>query len=77
MVRHWIKLLRTKPDNARSIRASLAINVTGAIFTGVVLIVVTITKFTHGAYIVFLVMPNSLHAHDWREPLLPRRLQRD
>ena len=57
MVRHWIKLLKTKPDNVRSIRWSLSINVTGAIFTGVVLIVVTITKFTHGAYIVFLVMP--------------------
>jgi amino acid transporter len=57
MVRHWVKLLKTKPANARSIRWSLSINVTGAIFTGVVLIVVTITKFTHGAYIVFLVMP--------------------
>jgi amino acid transporter len=57
MVRHWVKLLKTKPDNARSIRMSLSINVTGAIFTGVVLIVVTITKFTHGAYVVFIVMP--------------------
>ncbi len=57
MVVHWIKLLKTKPDNAKSIRASMSINVTGAIFTGVVLIVVTITKFTHGAWLVFAVMP--------------------
>ncbi|MBK5239190.1 MAG: APC family permease [Actinomycetales bacterium] len=57
MVRHWIKLLRTKPDNAKSIRVSMAINITGAVFTGVVLIVVTITKFTHGAWLVFAIMP--------------------
>ena len=57
MVRHWVKLLKTKPDNAKSIRRSMAINITGAIFTGVVLIVVTITKFTHGAWLVFAVMP--------------------
>ena len=57
MVRHWMKLLKTKPDNAKSIRASMAINVTGAIFTGIVLVVVTITKFTHGAWLVFAVMP--------------------
>lgn len=57
MVRHWIKLLKTKPDNAGSIRRSMAINLTGAIFTALVLVIVTITKFTHGAYIVFIVMP--------------------
>ncbi len=57
MVRHWVRLLKTKPENTRSIRFSMAINVTGAIFTGVVLVVVTITKFTHGAYIVFIIMP--------------------
>jgi len=57
MVRHWIKLLKTKPDNAKSIRRSMSINITGAIFTGIVLIVVTITKFTHGAWLVFAVMP--------------------
>ncbi len=57
MVRHWVKLLRTKPDNAKSIRWSMSINITGAIFTGIVLIVVTITKFTHGAWLVFAVMP--------------------
>ena len=57
MVRHWIKLLRTKPEKTSSIRASLAINITGAAFTSIVLIVVTLTKFTHGAYLVFIAMP--------------------
>jgi amino acid transporter len=57
MVRHWINLLKTKPENVGSIRRSMAINLTGAIFTALVLVIVTITKFTHGAYIVFIVMP--------------------
>jgi amino acid transporter len=57
MVRHWIRLLRTKPEKTSNIRASLTINVIGAVFTFTVLIVVTITKFTHGAYLVFIAMP--------------------
>ncbi|MEY4039270.1 MAG: hypothetical protein RLZZ52_138 [Actinomycetota bacterium] len=57
MVVHWTKLLKSKPDNARSIRWSRVINITGATFTAAVLIIVTITKFTHGAYIVFITMP--------------------
>ena len=57
MVRHWLRLLKTKPENTRSIKLSMSINITGAIFTSVVLVVVTITKFTHGAYIVFIIMP--------------------
>lgn len=57
MVRHWVRLLRTKPEKTRSIRASLTINVIGAVFTFTVLIVVTLTKFTHGAYLVFIAMP--------------------
>jgi amino acid transporter len=57
MVRHWLRLLKTKPANSGSIRRSLTINLIGAIFTGTVLVVVTITKFTHGAYLVFIAMP--------------------
>lgn len=57
MVRHWIRLLKTKPEKTGSIRFSLAINLTGAIFTAIVLVVVTLTKFTHGAYLVFIMMP--------------------
>jgi amino acid transporter len=57
MVRHWITLLRTNPPNRGSIIRSLSINGFGALLTFVVLIVVTITKFTHGAWLVFVLMP--------------------
>lgn len=57
MVVHWTKLLKTNPDNRGSIIRSRLINITGATFTATVLIIVTITKFTHGAWIVFLAMP--------------------
>lgn len=36
---------------------ALVINAIGAAMTAVVLIVVTVTKFTHGAWIVFVLMP--------------------
>ena len=60
MVRHWISLLRTGGQTGRersAIVRSLCINAFGACLTAVVLIVVTITKFTHGAYLVFIFMP--------------------
>ncbi|MCU1409197.1 MAG: DNA-binding protein [Microbacteriaceae bacterium] len=57
MVRHWISLLKTNPPNRGSIIRSLSINGFGALLTFVVLIVVTITKFTHGAWLVFVLMP--------------------
>jgi len=66
MVKHWITLLRgsgkarvetlTRWERSSIVR-SLCINAFGATLTFVVLIVVTITKFTHGAYLVFLFMP--------------------
>jgi amino acid transporter len=57
MVVHWLRLLRNGcADRAAAIR-SLAINGVGATMTAVVLVVVTITKFTHGAWLVFLIMP--------------------
>ena len=66
MVKHWTTLLRgsgkdgaaTLSSRARSsIVRSLCINAFGATLTFIVLIVVTITKFTHGAYLVFIFMP--------------------
>ena len=42
---------------AGAIVRALVINAIGAGMTAVVLIVVTITKFTHGAWIVFVMMP--------------------
>lgn len=57
MVRHWIRLLQRKaPDRGATLR-SLAINLIGASLTATVLVIVTITKFTHGAWLVFVIMP--------------------
>jgi amino acid transporter len=58
MVRHWNRLLADETDQAkrrRMVRAR-AINSFGAFFTGLVLIVVLLTKFTHGAYVAVLGM---------------------
>jgi amino acid transporter len=57
MIRHWIRLLKTNPPNRRNIRVSLTINSIGATFTASVLIIVTVSKFLNGAYLVFIMMP--------------------
>jgi amino acid transporter len=46
-----------KPLTRGSMWRGLVINAIGAAMTAVVLIVVTVTKFTHGAWIVFVLMP--------------------
>jgi amino acid transporter len=57
MVVHWTKLLRNGcADRGAAVRG-LTINGIGAVMTALVLVVVTITKFTHGAWLVFLIMP--------------------
>ncbi|KJE20717.1 amino acid/polyamine/organocation transporter, APC superfamily [Frankia torreyi] len=63
MVRHWARILRSTgpsaPDPAgrRRIRRSQTINFIGACLTGTVLVLVLVTKFTHGAWIVCLAIP--------------------
>nr|WP_127795367.1 APC family permease [Agromyces sp. LHK192] len=50
----------TDDDRALSrgaMQRALVINALGATMTAVVLVVVTVTKFTHGAWIVFVLMP--------------------
>lgn len=59
MIVHWRRLIRgtaTLTEKASSWRG-LAINALGATFTALVLIIVSITKFTHGAWIVFVAIP--------------------
>jgi hypothetical protein len=58
MVRHWNRHLRTETDPAvrRRMYRSRAINAFGGFFTGTVLIVVLLTKFTHGAWVAVLGM---------------------
>ncbi|WEK61810.1 MAG: APC family permease [Candidatus Microbacterium colombiense] len=68
MVRHWRRILRRPADeqgavdgaeasDRRSARVGLIINSAGATLTVLVLVIVTITKFTHGAYLVFFAIP--------------------
>jgi amino acid transporter len=71
MVRHWSRFLKTETDGAarRRMQRSRAIQGFGGTFTGVVLVVELITKFTHGAYIavaaigVFYAMMRSVRKH--------------
>jgi amino acid transporter len=56
MVVHWLRERHRGPDAARGWRRSIAINVVGAIATGVVLIVVTVTKFAAGGWLSILFM---------------------
>ncbi|MFF9205864.1 APC family permease [Streptomyces sp. NPDC014986] len=58
MVRHWNRLLATEKATAerRHMIRSRAINAFGAFFTGMVLVVVLVTKFTHGAWVALLGM---------------------
>jgi hypothetical protein len=59
MVRHWNRELATAKTGAerRRMHWGRVINAFGACFTGVVLVVVLITKFTHGAYFVVIAIP--------------------
>ncbi len=70
MVRHWrreLRALNQLPADARNqkserferreIISGLVINSLGAGLTAAVFIIVTITKFTHGAWLVFLAIP--------------------
>jgi amino acid transporter len=60
MVRHWgRKLADSAPgtEGRGRMRRSQLINATGAVLTGLVLVIVTISKFAHGAWIVTIAMP--------------------
>ncbi|MFC0599001.1 APC family permease [Streptomyces palmae] len=58
MVRHWNRHLAAERDPAkrRHMIRSRAINTFGAFLTGLVLVVVLLTKFTHGAWVALLGM---------------------
>ncbi|WP_328609346.1 APC family permease [Amycolatopsis sp. NBC_00345] len=71
MVRHWNRELATATSAAQrlGIQRSRLINALGAVLTAVVLVVVLITKFTHGAYLVVIAIPalyglmRGIHRH--------------
>ncbi len=59
MVRHWNRHLKTEHDpkaRNRMFRSRL-INMFGATMTGLALFIILLTKFTHGAWIVCIVLP--------------------
>jgi amino acid transporter len=51
MVRHWLR------ERSSGWRWRMAVNATGALMTGVVLLVVTSEKFVDGAYLVVILVP--------------------
>lgn len=59
MVRHWNGILASGSDPVvrRRVRRSRAINAFGCVLTGLVLVIVLATKFTHGAYLVVIAVP--------------------
>ena len=80
MVRHWLKVGRVRTDPDAEVepkeqkpvphwKKSIVINLLGAIATFIVLVVLVITKFLHGAWIVVLIIPllvamfRAIHRH--------------
>jgi len=71
MVRHWNRLIPNEEDASRrsQMRRSRLINATGASIAGLVLVIVVVTKFTRGAYLVVIAMPllfllmRAIHRH--------------
>jgi amino acid transporter len=71
MIRHWNRLLKTTTDRAARLHMyrSRIINSIGAVFTGVVLVIVLFSKFASGAWIVVVAMPviwltmRGIHRH--------------
>ena len=58
MIRHWTGKLRTErsPEARRRMQRSRVINAFGFGMTALVLLIVLVTKFTHGAWIALLAM---------------------
>jgi amino acid transporter len=56
MVRHWSRE-RAENGPQRGMRRRQALNATGAVVTGIVFVIVLVTKFAEGAWIVVLAAP--------------------
>ncbi|MGA9161989.1 MAG: APC family permease [Actinomycetota bacterium] len=69
MIVHWLRERHKAESAARGWRRSIVINCIGAVATGVVLVVVTLTKFTAGGWLSMLFMAIlfglfvSIHRH--------------
>lgn len=58
MVKHWTRLLGSERDPVvrQQMRRSRVINGIGLVMTGVVLVIVLVSKFLHGAYLAVIAM---------------------
>ena len=63
MIRHWGKVLKTEIDDRERQRClrSRVVNAIGFILTGAVLVIVVLTKFTSGAWVVVVALPISFY----------------
>jgi len=58
MIRYWNRLLpKANIEDQKKMRRTRLINFLGFVITGMVVVIVLVTKFTHGAWIVCLVIP--------------------
>ena len=60
MVVHWRRELRQHTRSSAHPRASLILNATGAVSTGVALFIIVIAKFAEGAWITLLAIPAAI-----------------
>ncbi len=71
MIRHWNRHLRTERDPGKrtAMTRSRIVNSVGFVLTATVLVIVLVTKFVHGAWIVVVAMPalylimQAIHRH--------------
>jgi hypothetical protein len=63
MVKHWFK------NKGKGWRKSAVINGVGGVVTGIVLVIIAVEKFSHGAWIILIAIPGlvyltmKIHAH--------------
>ena len=62
MIRHWLKEKHKGAEAQKGWRRSIVINSVGAVSTFVVLVIVSLTKFLEGAWIVFVAIPIIMFA---------------
>jgi amino acid transporter len=71
MVVHWVREARRKPEPLRKHWWSLTLNALGGILCAVVLVIIAVTKFAHGAWIVMILIPVLVayfkHVHAYYE----------
>jgi tetrahydromethanopterin S-methyltransferase subunit G len=62
MVVHWLRELKQDrpPAERRAIRTHLLTNATGAVTTAAALVIITVAKFSHGAWITIVAVPAAI-----------------